>query len=253
MKKLEQLIDFFDFKKSTFFVLFFSFLTGKGKNIVLFLGISFLHELGHLLACCCFKVKLKKMNILPFGFNLEIDKEMNVSILKELIIYLSGPSTYFFISLLLSIFYQQQKISEVTFLFAKNANLVINLFNLLPIYPLDGFRVMNCAYQYFFSYRYSLKIATLTSISFFVFLIIKTIVQPQIVIVLFLFVMQIKFIKEIPHLYKLFLIKKTFYKKHKRYIILKKMDMYKERNNYYFQGNKILNDVEIAKKLLESD
>lgn len=62
--------------------------------------------------------------------------------------------------------------------------------------------------------------------------------------------MQFQYIKEIPILYKKFLFSKTYYKKHKKFKIIKDYDMYKECNNYKFENNEILDDKMIAFKLL---
>ena len=48
-----------------------------------------------------------------------------------------------------------------------NGNLAINLFNLLPIYPLDGFRILNSALQMFTPYKQSLKFSCIFSLFIF--------------------------------------------------------------------------------------
>ena len=251
MKKLEFLIDFFDIKKSTFLVLLLAFLTGQFKTILLFLAISFIHEIGHLISCLFFKIKLKKINVLPFGFNLEIEDYTSLNSLQEMIIYASGPFTFFISNFLIIYLYNNQILSEISFQYAKNANLVINLFNLLPIYPLDGFRILNSILQFFFKYKISLKSSALISIIAFILLIVYTIKTPQIVIVIFLFLMQYKYLKEIPFLYKKFLINKTYPKKHKHYKIINNYEMYKDKNNYKMEKGKIINDQQISNKLLK--
>jgi len=95
MKILLKINDFIDVKYSTFFILLLTFLTGQFKPILIFLILSGIHELGHLTACLIFKVKLKKMTILPFGFNLEIENKISLKSYQEMIIYLSGPFMYF--------------------------------------------------------------------------------------------------------------------------------------------------------------
>lgn len=63
--------------------------------------------------------------------------------------------------------------------------------------------------------------------------------------------MQYKYLKEIPFLYKKFLINKTYPKKHKHYKIINNYEMYKDKNNYKMEKGKIINDQQIANKLLK--
>ena len=167
MKMLLKINDFIDIKTSTFLILLLTFLTGQFKPILIFLALSGIHELGHLIACLCFKVEVKKITILPFGFNLQLKDYVELKPIQELIIYMAGPAMYFFNAILLSFLYQKHIFSEVTYLFAMNGNLAINLFNLLPIYPLDGFRILNSALQMFTPYKQSLKFSCIFSLFIF--------------------------------------------------------------------------------------
>lgn len=251
MKMLLKINDFIDIKTSTFLILLLTFLTGQFKPILIFLALSGIHELGHLIACLCFKVEVKKITILPFGFNLQLKDYVELKPIQELIIYMAGPAMYFFNAILLSFLYQKHIFSEVTYLFAMNGNLAINLFNLLPIYPLDGFRILNSALQMFTPYKQSLKFSCIFSLFIFLGLLIYNFYQPQIVITIFLFVMQWQYIKEIPHLYRRFLYSKTSNKKYKKFKILKNYNMYKNKNNYKIEKEHILDDRKIALKLLQ--
>ena len=253
MKILLKINDFIDIKSSTFIILLLTFLTGQFKPILIFLTLSGIHEIGHFLACLCFKVEVKKMTILPFGFNLQLKDYVELKPLQEFIIYISGPAMYFVNALLLSFLYQKNIISEITYEFAKNGNLAINLFNLLPIYPLDGFRIFNSTLQMMTPYKKSLKFSCIFSLFIFFLLCIYNFYQPQIVITIFLFFMQWQYIKELPYLYRRFLYIKTSNKKYKRFKVLKNYDMYKEKNNYKIEQEKILDDRMIALKLLKEN
>lgn len=253
MKILYRINDFFDFKISTFLLLLLSFLTGQFKTILIFLAISFIHECGHLMMCLLFKVKVLKINVLPFGFNLETKDKIKVKSYQEALIYFAGPAMYFLVNILLRILKNKFLISSVSFNFAMNANLVINLFNLLPIYPLDGFRIVNSFLQLFLPYKKTLKYSLFFSLFFTTGLIIYNFYNFQIVVTIFIILMQVKYIKEIPLLYQTFLIDKTFFKKHKKFKLLKDYNMYKDKNNYHLLNNKIMNDADIAWHLLKKN
>ena len=65
--------------------------------------------------------------------------------------------------------------------------------------------------------------------------------------------MQWQYIKELPYLYRRFLYIKTSNKKYKRFKVLKNYNMYKEKNNYKIEQEKILDDRMIALKLLKEN
>ena len=109
---------------------------------------ALLHELGHLIAGILLKMKVKKFSIMPSGFSIEfalIEEDYNKKILnsnlleiKRIIVAISGPLVNILITLIVGFFVKQNEIySNILY-----ANLLIFLFNMLPIYPLDGGRVL---------------------------------------------------------------------------------------------------------------
>ncbi|MCK9536762.1 MAG: hypothetical protein M0R05_04175 [Bacilli bacterium] len=120
----------------TFWLLVFVFLfSGLYWELVLFFAIIGLHEAGHLLFCWLFCQKVKKLNITAIGGLMEVEIR-NLSMIKELIIYLSG----IIINLLimgLSRYLNDTYYRKLLY----NYNYLVVIFNLLPIYPLDGYKV----------------------------------------------------------------------------------------------------------------
>lgn len=109
---------------------------------------AFLHELGHLLAGTILKMKAEKISIMPAGFSIEFflsendynQKFLNSNILeiKKLIVAVAGPAINFFIILVLLFLGKHGEIiNNIIY-----SNLLILIFNLLPIYPLDGGRIV---------------------------------------------------------------------------------------------------------------
>lgn len=81
-------------------------------------------------------LKPKKFMIMPFGFKIVFEefKDTQKAELKKLIIAMAGPA----VNLLLMIISIALKLhSNIIY-----ANLIIALFNLIPIYPLDGGRII---------------------------------------------------------------------------------------------------------------
>lgn len=110
--------------------------TGLFIEFFIFLIIIIAHEAGHILACYLFSQKIKALNLTIVGGMIDVQIE-NLSILKKIIIYFAGVLVN--IIFLFSInFIKNEYYQKVIF----NYNLLLIIFNLLPIFPLDGFRII---------------------------------------------------------------------------------------------------------------
>ncbi|MEG0770448.1 MAG: site-2 protease family protein [Clostridia bacterium] len=98
------------------------------------------HEMGHILAIYLSKGKISKIHILPFGAQITIFNKENISYKKEIIISASGVLVNF-ILLLISVFLNYYFDMQIL-LFMSFCNLSLMLINLVPIYPLDGGRIL---------------------------------------------------------------------------------------------------------------
>lgn len=85
-----------------------------------------LHELAHILVAFILKIKVLEISFLPFGVNAKFD--FGKSKLKEIIVASAGP----IFSLCMYFMVEKFKIQ----------NLFIFLTNMIPIYPLDGGRIL---------------------------------------------------------------------------------------------------------------
>lgn len=117
---------------SFIFLLIFSLYTGYFKQLSLFVLCLLIHELGHILFIILFNVKIKKFNLSFYGGILELDNNQynNLEKYKKVLIYLGGILFNF-------IFYLIFK--KYSF---SNYHLILLIFNLLPIYPLDGYNIL---------------------------------------------------------------------------------------------------------------
>ena len=112
----------------------------------LFLFLS-VHELAHIAVAKWFHYPIQKMIIYPFGLCAVIDSIGYRQGLSDLMILMAGPFTHMLWPLLLHLCCQLGWISTVYEEYLCMLNASILLFNLLPIYPLDGGRIMELLVQ----------------------------------------------------------------------------------------------------------
>lgn len=135
-----------DLKILIFFAIFY--FTNQIKIYITIMFFCLLHELGHILAGIILKMRPEKIEIMPCGLsstfranlndlNCKI-KNGNALELKKIIIALAGP----IVSLILVILVTYIDIPYVTKQDSIYSNILIILFNLMPLYPLDGGRII---------------------------------------------------------------------------------------------------------------
>ena len=128
--------------------LFVFFLTNQIEIYLIIMFFCLLHELGHIIMGIILKMKPEKIELMAFGLSSSFKanskdgkikiKNGNLLQLKEILIALAGP----ILSIVLVIIYIYLEPIYITREVAIYSNLLIMIFNLLPIYPLDGGRII---------------------------------------------------------------------------------------------------------------
>ncbi len=116
----------------------------------IFIIISFLvivHELGHFIIAKGLGVDVEKIIIYPLGGISKFKMALNISLFKEFLILISGP-IFQFIAYFILVFIMPDYYEVITLY-----HYSILVFNLLPVYPLDGGKLFNL----FFSLKLSFK------------------------------------------------------------------------------------------------
>lgn len=114
------------------------FITKNIGNYAIFMFFILIHEIAHLLVGLLLGIKPKNINVYAFGLSLEFYSFGRVKYknYKKLLIALAGP----LMNLILAIIFIMLKQSQYTEIIY--TNIVLAVFNLLPIYPLDGGRII---------------------------------------------------------------------------------------------------------------
>ena len=121
---------------SLIFLLILSLFTGSFFKILGIIISILIHEFSHYVFLKLFKVNVKNLELSIIGGILEIN-DKNISLIKRLLINSAGVISNLIIILLIKI----TNINSLNYLVYYN--LFIIIFNLIPIIPLDGFRIFN--------------------------------------------------------------------------------------------------------------
>ncbi len=191
-------------------------ITGQFIEIITLFTVVIIHELGHVFVAKSYGWSIKEIQLLPFGGMAHMKQE-NDSIWEEFIVAISGPLQNFFMIFIALGFVKINLWSEEWTTFFINANIIIGLFNLLPISPLDGNKMFKCILCLFFSYKKTLTYSIFISIILNIFLIlwacgllyIGKVNINGLILGVFFIVITLSEIKQLPYLYWQFLLKKA--------------------------------------------
>jgi len=110
-------------------------LTKQIEIYVWLMLFALIHELAHMSAGIILKLKPKTLEIQPFGVGIVFESFENTE-KNKIIIALAGP----LINIIIAIVFSYINIPNQSTII--NANAMLAIFNLLPIYPLDGGRIL---------------------------------------------------------------------------------------------------------------
>lgn len=125
-----------DLKIFIFSIIFY--FTNQIRIYFIIMFFSFLHEMGHIIMAFILNIKLEKIEIMVCGFSATFKEKLNNTKIKEILVTIAGPIT----SLALAILYNKINLEYISKQEAVYSNILIFLFNFIPIYPLDGGRII---------------------------------------------------------------------------------------------------------------
>lgn len=149
---------------TTYIIILLSFLSGYFEIVFLTILSITIHELGHFLTASLLKLKVSEIKIFMFGGVTILDENLTIDIKKELLTLIMGPLTQILFSILIFIIYKNGNINIRTWNLFLNINILLLSFNLLPVLPLDGGKLINNLLDTTFSYNISHKISIIISL-----------------------------------------------------------------------------------------
>lgn len=193
-----------------------------------------------------FKYKVDKIVIYPYGGITKLSTMINTNIGKDLLIAISGTivqSIYFIIIIML---FNNGIIREYIYnLFLLYHNSML-LFNLLPVLPLDGSKIVSLILAKFINFNLANNLTVFISLITIIILLIGKVYENNYSLLLSLGILMqniYKFYKEISYIYNRFLLERYLYnfnyKKNK--VINSKDKMYKNRIHFFYK-NGIIQD-----------
>ncbi|QNK60036.1 M50 family metallopeptidase [Paenibacillus sp. PAMC21692] len=142
-----------------------SAITGYFAELtVLFLSVI-VHELGHVFAAKSFGWRIKEVKLLPFGGVAEVEAG-GAGAREEALVALAGPLQNVWMGLLAWTCGVTGLWSEPWADYVVQANMMIALFNLLPIHPLDGGKLSHSMISVFLNYYQTLLWSARLSLGF---------------------------------------------------------------------------------------
>jgi len=161
-------------------VMLLAIMTGQMVQVIVFFVVVLLHELGHFYAAKYFQWRIRGIELLPFGGIAHVDEWGNTSPKAEMVVALAGPFVNLLLYLIAKGLGSYGWLPQEWAAFFMYCNVLVGGFNLLPIWPLDGGRIMHTLYSLFLPYRTSVLFSIVISLLGSLILVLWSIKQPMI-------------------------------------------------------------------------
>ncbi|MBS7020580.1 MAG: hypothetical protein KH135_01735 [Firmicutes bacterium] len=220
-------------------------MTGYIKPFLYLFSLLFVHELGHILTGLKNHWHIKKIIVLPFGGLTVFQETLNKPIREELMITIMGPvfqMGYYFIA--------KNYITDSYFSFLHYSFL---FFNLLPIYPLDGSKLVLLLLEtispFYYSHQIIFYLSFLVSIFIFIFFPFHLL---SLLFIIFLLKKVIEEKMRFHNTFSKFLLERYLhpfsFRKYKKIYGLYPKQMMRDKKHLFYFKNSWLTEREILKK-----
>ena len=224
----------------TYIIALIFILIGYFKFYLCFMIVLLIHELGHITMALVFRWHIKKIVVLPLGLLLKFEDNLNKPLIEEFIISISG------------IIFQLVFIILIHNNYLVLSSNIILIFNMLPIYPLDGSKVINILINIITNFKTSYFLTLLISFITIILLMFLSIINKSLIIILSFIPLLINLIDLIvnrDNIFIKFLLERYLYnfkfKKNKYINNIKNMK--RDYHHYLVVENKIIEEKEYLK------
>lgn len=238
--------------KYTLFLLLICFITGLIKEISAVFILIIFHEFGHYIASYIFNWNIDKITIYPFGGIITYDENIDKPLKEEFIITILGPINQLIIYFIFVVLNKKYIISDTYLNIMSNYNISMLIFNLLPVIPLDGSKLLNIFLNKILNYRLAYNILSFISFIFIVFFINKYKNNySYFIIISFLLYELFNYIKNRKYMFNRFIFEKYLYKnKYKKYIKINNINKMKRNKKHIIKlNNMYMSEKDAIKKI----
>jgi stage IV sporulation protein FB len=236
----------------TIIYLLIGLIFNKFNFLILHYLIAFIHELSHYLMGKFLNIKVGEICFLPIGFYVKMPTLQDEKFIKQFLVLIAGPLSYFISFAVLKLLYNFNVISIYGYEDGIISNRFILLFNLLPIYPLDGEKIIELFLTPILN-EYKLRVVRII-ISILTIIIGSYffISLGEILSILFLIFGIIISLINLKKDYFFYLIGRLNKKEKSKIKINTKNEIYRLKDNYLLIDGQILNEDQIIKNILKN-
>lgn len=209
-------------------------LTGAFTPFIIISVLIIFHELGHFIIAKTLGIEVDKIYLYPLGGISKFNIKYNEKFIKELLIIISGPIAQHITSILLTIIFPNKENIINSYHYG------ILIFNLLPIVPLDGGKLLTLFLSSIFPFKKSIQLSIEIAYATLIFLLIINLPHIKlnsIILLLFIFIKIKAEQQKTNYIYEKFLLE--------RYLnnyIFKNCILINEKNNFYKHKRHIIKE-----------
>lgn len=211
------------------------------------LVIVCIHELCHLLMAYYFHFDIQKIEILPFGAYLSLHDFYFHPIPHELCVVLAGPCSHLLMYYIIINFFHGDFQHDLLLL-----NSFVFFFNLLPIYPMDGHRLICLLLQATIDLKNALYLSLKISVFSFVILSVCYFQANTLIMICYLLSQQFVFLKFISEYLREYYSKIPSLYQRKKTVIHDDLSYRRGYHNYYMINSQIFDEKNVIYLLLKN-
>lgn len=230
----------------TYLLILVSLLSGYIKNMFIIFMIVLIHEMGHVFFFYIFNIEIESISIYPFGGLTKVNKRIHERIYKDVLISLGGIVFQLILFILVYVLYRRGIVVASTYNMFNLYNRSIIIFNLIPIIPLDGSKLLFAICSKFMSFKCSYILMTVIGfISLLIFMVSNFVLKiNDLIINLFLIFNLYLVIRDMKYVFNKFYLERILYDNYYDGIVsgscMDKMRI--DKYYYFYNGKKYINE-----------